>query len=205
MVSVGLALGHGMSYGMAGDVPREISPREYARDFTHIWRILPTIKYAAMGRDVSGSVTYYHDKAKLIYDNIANALRNHNDTILFIPAEMIDSLGHEGKIHYGWPSIFIENDSIIHLDEEFVQSVDMNLFTTWGPLTFSTNHKYGAVFVNAHRCIGNINEILDAVESGEDLIVTKYPERALDQLHKPKGLFRDLSIGFGIMNFNGGR
>lgn len=201
VISAGLSVGHGMSYGMIGIMPREISQRNDSRDFTHIWRLMPTIKYAAMGRDISASLSYYYGKSRLIHDNIVNAFVNYNDTVLSIPADMIDSLGSAGDaVHpmYAGPAIFLKNDSVIYLWSEYYDDFNLDLMSTWGPF-LGTMHDIDKCYAGNKRFFGNQEDVIDAIKSGKNVVITKYPNNYLGKLRNPKGLWRDLSFGFGAM------
>jgi len=201
MISAGVSVGHAMSYGMIGVIPYEVQQRHNTRDFTHIWRLMPSVKYAAMGRNVSASLSLYYGKSKLIHDNIVNAFVNHNDTVIYVPAGMLDSVGSAGgAAHpmYAGPALFLKNDSVIYIWSEYHDDINLDLLTTWGPLLWTASgtskiHSSNGIFFGSYR------DIIDNIEPGKELVIMKYPNDYLDKLRNPKGLWRDISIGVAAM------
>lgn len=204
MFSAGLGVGHGMSYGLIEVLPRIKSQRKDASDFIHVWRVIPTLKYAAMGRDLSSSLSYYYGKSDLIYDNIINAVTRLNDTLLYVHSDELDSIGIAkrsfGTIQYDSPAIFLKNDSIVYLFQETFDEIDLNMFSTWNPLLRECDYQLFRIYLEGKESFfGNLNDLSKTIVLGNDLLITKYSDSILPNFHRPVGIWKDLSIGVGAM------
>jgi hypothetical protein len=208
MMMFGLGYGHGDTHPLLLLLDRNIEGNKLLKHC----RIMPFLKYAAIGSDVGFSLSHYFGLSRTAMSIYKDTDFYPNDTLYVIPANEIDSLivdsispRHDQHGPYSCEQltkIYLRHgDSVVFCGNPVPWCGHAAI--PFRELRYWLKNDY-LVYKDAlyRTAVMNSDSLVAGRERNDTLVIVNYPPEMMDQIDNINSLVSDNSIGLGIINYS---
>jgi hypothetical protein len=190
-VSLGVSLGDGLSSNILS-MPWNPADRSA---FVRRMRFMPVIKIGILSRGVGFSADAYLGLWGTAYDNMMETIVHHNDTLLVIQPQEIDST------YYG-ALFYLKDGRTISFSRIPFEDLTVDLHN-WKGLLWETDYIYWYEIKGTGKyLIVDYEQWEKEYAAGRPVVITRFPHDFGADFQRPRGMFRDVSLGFGIYDYH---
>jgi hypothetical protein len=169
------------------------------------WKLLPVLKYTAMGKEIGFGWTHYFGQTKMALELLKHDILYHNDTILVLNEAESDSIRFSAcppnYDRYFRECVFLslpeEKHMIFKAGEHYVDAFyiptdDMQEWIGHGYTIYKTDGKRDVIM--------NVDSLNQRWRSDGRLIITRYPAGLLNIIESKNSLLLDNAFAFSLFH-----